>query len=476
MARLISANMSTTDTTLLVTFSVDTEESTSAPTQVILVEHDDVAINFFANGPCFKVGSSWEFRLPLEDADRRRIVQLLKVLDGSGREIEISEPLIFIESEAGKEWRSGDFAKTELAKTEAARQGRYSLTLQVDGAQESDQIFSCVVLVDGLLVTSQLRVPGISVLKLTDSTLGSDAVDVLNSVLGQLGFNSFVSPDAWLTEMRSRRPAVVIHVASIQAPDASAAATASRKLAHQLLDLLALNRGSRGRIIGGVIGTPVTASAGSVQFSGSWIEGAGYQGNLIGGFISGEDPHALLGQWSTVSQDPRLRLWLSLYSDALRDERWDYQLFRCFNLLEGIGKEKLSANAAIIGSDGNPKLQENGQRYTTKHAQGAVFELLRLVASMTNQAESNFAQRGVGPSGDLWDEVGVWTVVRNSVAHRGGLVSAGGETPDAKHAKIEGEIKARGHDQTMGAGVVVLVRSIRSAAEATIRAGLRQII
>ncbi|MFB7757265.1 hypothetical protein ACFC18_48080 [Streptomyces sp. NPDC056121] len=363
----------------------------------------------------------------------------MNILDAVGQEIQISEPLIFLEPETGSEWASGEPARSELAKTEAARKARYSITLEAGDAKTTDQIFSSVILADGLLITSQLRVPGISVLKLTDSTLGSDGATVLNSVLGQLGFEAVISPDAWLTDMRRRRPAVVIHMPSIQAPSASAAATESRKIAHQLLDLLALNRGSRGRIIGGVIGTPVAATS-RVQFAGSWIEGGEYRGNLIGGFISGEDPQALLSQWSAASRDPRLRLWLALYSDALIDERWEYQLFRCFNLLEGVGKEKLPSNAPIIGADGNPKLLVDGQPYTTRHAQGKVFELIRLVASATSQAESNFAQGGA----DLWDEVGVWTAVRNSVAHRGSWSLPEGQTPGAKHAQIEESIKARG--------------------------------
>ncbi|MEU4259910.1 hypothetical protein AB0B42_21385 [Streptomyces fradiae] len=473
MARLVGATLSTREATLVVTCSIDDESNASAPISITLVEHDDVAVNFFANGAGSKVGSSWELRIPLERSDRRRIIQLVKVLDGSGREVEISEPLIFLEPESGGEWPSGEYARSELSGTVAARNRRYSITLQVEDSKATDQIFSSVVLVDGLLITSQLRVPGVSVLKLTDSTLGSDGVAVLNAALEQLGFKSVISPDAWLAEMRRRRPAVVLHMPSIQAANASVAAAESRKIAHQLLDLLALNRGSRGRIIGGAIGTSV-GEAGGVQFLGSWIEGPEYQGNLIGGFISGEDPHALLGQWSAVRRDPRLRLWLSLYSDALMDERWEYQLFRCFNLLEGIGKEKLPSNAAIIGTDGNPKLQENGNPYTTRHAQGKVFELVRLVASTTSQAVSNFAFGGAGVGSDLWDEVGVWTAVRNSVAHRGGWSLPDGATADAKHIQIEESIAARGHDRTMGSGVWALVRSIRSATEATIRAGLVQ--
>ncbi|MFJ4874602.1 hypothetical protein ACIP93_05250 [Streptomyces sp. NPDC088745] len=476
MARLVSATVSTSETSLVVTCSLDTEEGLLVPIQMTLLGHDDVAVNFFANGACSKIGSSWELRVSLESGDRRRIVQIAKIVDGSGQDIAISEPLIFLKPESGNEWHAGDRARRELSEIEAARRQRYAVTLQADDAKATDQIFSSVILADDLLITSQLRIPGISVLKLTDSTLGSDGASVLNSVLGQLGFTAFVSSEAWLSEMRNRRPAVVLHMPSVQAPDAGTAAMASRKAAHQLLDLLALNRGSRGRIIGGVIGTPTSAPSGGMKFSGSWIEGGGYQGNLLGGFIAGEDPHSLLSQWDAVSQDPRLRLWLSLYSDAIMDERWEYQLFRCFNLLEGIGKEKLPSNAAIVGSDGIPKLMANGQKYTTKQAQGKVFELLRLIASMTNQAESNFALRGTGGSGDLWDEIGVWTAVRNSVAHRGSWSLPEGKTPDAKHAQIEQGIKARGHDQTMASGVDALVRSIRNAAEATISAGLRKLI
>jgi hypothetical protein len=64
-----------------------------------------------------------------------------------------------------------------------------------------------------------------------------------------------------------------------------------------------------------------------------WIEHSGYSGNLIGGVIAGEDVHQLQTSWSGLQANPRAQLWVSLYADAVRDPRWDYQSFRCFNLL-----------------------------------------------------------------------------------------------------------------------------------------------
>ncbi|XUL91091.1 hypothetical protein ACQ86D_34375 [Streptomyces galilaeus] len=473
MARVVDPSFTTEGSMLKVAFSVDESEEALSSLAVTLVAHDDIAANFFANGQCLRNGSNWEFEMSLESATSPRVIQLAKVVDERGELVEIGGPEIFVEPVSGGAWTSGDLARSELTKVEAAREARYSLTLKSADATAADPIFTAVALVDGLLITSILRVPGISVLKVTDPTLGSDGVEVLNSALRQLRFTSGISPTAWLADMGRRRPAVVLHMASIQAPNAEAASEKARTVAHQLLNLLALNRGSRGRIIGGAVGSPV-GGAGEIRFSGSWIEGVDYAGNLMGGFISGESPHALLAQWSGASQDARLRLWLSLYSDALTDERWEYRLFRCFNLLEGIGKEALPANAPIVGSDGNPKLQVNGQPYTTRHAQGKVYELIRLVASVTNQMEANFTIGSTGMQGDLWGRVGVWTAVRNAVAHRGSWSIPEGETPDARHAQIEQEIKDLGADQTLDSGAWFLVRSIRNAAESTISAGLQQ--
>ena len=112
-----------------------------------------------------------------------------------------------------------------------------------------------------------------------------------------------------------------------------------------MLDLMTLLRGAAARLIGGVVGQQ--AEPGRYDAHDLWIEHSGYTGNLMGGIISGEDVHGLQGLWSDLRANPRAQLWASLYADAVRDTRWDYQFFRCFNLLEAIADEVVRPNAPL---------------------------------------------------------------------------------------------------------------------------------
>ncbi|MER6976244.1 hypothetical protein [Streptomyces carpinensis] len=454
----------------------DEPKDVSGPIQITFIECDTISNHLFTSGTCRQVDSDWEFRMPLEEATRRRLIRLTALTNGSGSPIEVRQPQLFLEPATPGAWEQGDTAESELARIESEREARYQLTLKADDVTTGDPVFSSVTLVDGILLTANLRVPGINALRLEESSLGSDGVEVLNSVLPQLGFTSAIAPQAWMSDMRRRRPAIVLHMPSVQATDVQSASDVTRKAAHQLLDLLALKRGSRGRIVGGALGLP-DPSTGKIAFSGSWIEGGGYEGNLMGGFVSGEDPAGLFSDWQHMATDPRIQLWLSLYADALSENRWDYRLFRCFNLIEGIAKEVLPRNLRVVDSGGNPILKGDGKPYTVGQAQGAAYELIKKIAHSTNQNLSNFVSHvPTGPASNLWDEVGIWTSVRNSVAHKGSWALPHGTTPDAKHLKVQAEILRRGDGANIAIGAWVVVRSVRTAVESVIRAGFRQMI
>ena len=74
----------------------------------------------------------------------------------------------------------------------------------------------------------------------------------------------------------------------------------------------------------------------------------------MGGPISGEDVHGLQVLWSDLQANPRAQLWASLYADAVRDPRWDYQFFRCFSLLETIADSVVWQNVVVTDTAGNP--------------------------------------------------------------------------------------------------------------------------
>ena len=136
--------------------------------------------------------------------------------------------------------------------------------------------------------------------------------------------------------MRRDRPAVVLEC-RVKADTPEKAGTFGSEVIKRVLDLMTLRRGAAARLIGGVVGQQT--EPGRYDVRTLWIKHSGYTGNLMGGIISGEDVHGLQASWSGLQANPQAQLWASLYADAVRDTRWDYQFFRCFNLLEAIADE-----------------------------------------------------------------------------------------------------------------------------------------
>ena len=93
---------------------------------------------------------------------------------------------------------------------------------------------------------------------------------------------------------------------------------------------------------------------------------------------------------------------MSLYGDALADERWDYRIFRCFNLLEGIAGEILPAGSPVTDESGAPLIQASGRPYTTNEAREKVYELLKHGATRAKQALQNFGSSAGFVGQEAW--------------------------------------------------------------------------
>ncbi|MFC8234826.1 hypothetical protein [Streptomyces sp. NPDC057284] len=473
MTSLVKSSLQSNDSLLTVSLFLDNDEGVTGPLHFTLSEHDEIGITFFMSAACERVkNGGWEFKHPIEPSDRRRLLHLVQVSDAREQVIQIPESQLFFEPTNEGTWRGGDEAEAELKRISDAHEERFSVILTADNSDASDPVYASIVLVDNLLVTARRRIPGMAVIPITGSTLGSDGSQVLNSVLQQFGYKSLIDPDQWLVNMQRRRPAAIMHVEKIRAPTPQVAVAFSRELVREFLDLMALKRGDTPRIIGGVIGG--TDSEGAPQCLGSWMDGSQYTGNLIGGFTAGEDPHSINVHWQAARNDPRIRLWLSLYADALSDERWDYRLFRCFNLLEGIATQLIPSKKKVEDAAGKPRLKVDGKPYTAQEARSKVYLLALLVAEKNNQAASNFTynEKRDGQV-DLWEEVNIWVSVRNSVAHTGSWASPKGQSPTTRQSDIERVMSKRGHDGTLASGAWATVRVIRTVVESTLFAALQ---
>jgi hypothetical protein len=318
-------------------------------------------------------------------------------------------------------WISDEQAQVARQLLEQVREQHFALPLVAPEAAENAPEFYVVAVADNLLLTQEQRVPGMTLSPLAP-VLGDDIRVVLNELLQERGFQQPLDQEEWIQRLRWDRPAVLVECL-VKAESPEAAATFSAEVIRRMLDLKTLRRGAAARLIAGVVGQKTGLDSYGVGHV--WFEHSGYLGNLVGGPISGEDIHGLQREWTGLQANPRAQLWASLYADAVRDTRWDYQFFRCFTLLEAIADEVVSPKKTITDAAGNPRMLPNSKKdpYTTKHARGKVYELLMHMAAQDPKILLlRFVSQPVNtkaPEDQLWDEIGMWVQIRNDVAHEG---------------------------------------------------------
>jgi hypothetical protein len=313
---------------------------------------------------------------------------------------------------------------------------------------------------DDLVITRPQRVPGISLTPAT-TVLGDDVRSVLNDILLQRGFGQHLPKAPWLGRMQSARPAVLIDC-YVKADTAEQARTFGREAIQRLLDLMTLRRGAAARLIAGI----VTGSddPGRCAIRDIWIEHTGYHGNLLGGVIAGEDVHQLQNSWAALQANTRAQFWISLYADAVRDSRWDYQFFRCFSLLEAIADTQVPRGVDILDGAGNlrPLPRDKKKHFTTSGTQGKIYALLTKLA-------------GGAEDDQLWDEVVVWAEIRHEVAHEGAWEPPHqGET--VEHAATRAAIIGKGDDGTFEGGSRAIVKRIRNTVGRVLNAAIHGLL
>ncbi|GAA2734104.1 hypothetical protein [Actinocorallia aurantiaca] len=433
--------------------------------RVALAIHDTLAIQWCADlGVHWTADNCWVGELEVPTGESPRLLQVTQILGLDGRPAVLPQDVLFLEVPGEVVWKTKEPAEAERIRKVEARDRIYNRPLTVPDEDSRTNSFVVLLLVENFLSSREQRVPGIQILPLSGSAIGIDVIETLNACASQIGLAGGLDIDANLRLMSQRRPTALLHVPNVLADTPEAAIREVRRNVLPLLDLIALRRGAKPKALAGIVATKKR-----MQVVGSWIEGIGYTGNLASGFISGEDPTSLFQHWEKASSDARIRLWLSLYSDALADERWDYRFFRCFNLLEGIAQETLPANAPVIDDLGNPAFLNSGRPYTTQQARGKVFMLIKHVASRRSIALSSFA---VNKAGTVWEESELWVAIRNAVAHRGSWEQPSGSAQSARDQRIKGAICNLGHDGSFRNGAVALTSRFRAATEAVLYSAL----
>lgn len=142
-----------------------------------------------------------------------------------------------------------------------------------------------------------------------------------------------------------------------------------------------------------------------------YVEDASYGGNLLGGFISGEDQGQLLAQGAAMRSDPLLRLCVDLYAEALADPSHDARYLRLWSVVETLSGARVPAGQTVMRLDGTTW---PGSHSTTDAAPRA-YALIASVFGPGSVDESS----SVAPASDLYEAVCGWYARRNATGHYG---------------------------------------------------------
>jgi hypothetical protein len=184
-----------------------------------------------------------------------------------------------------------------------------------------------------------------------------------------------------------------------------------------LLELLAYHRNSSGVPFATAI-QMLDPDTGQYTDTRVYPEVELYRGNLMGGFLSGEDQSGLLADYRAMRANPFLGFVLYPHAEAQAEKDLDFAYFRYWNLLETIASERAKAGLPVTDFEGEQILTPDGRPFDTRGARGSVYELVKRGMLEHNQSEQTH-QEARDLSISLWEAIRVWNGFRNATAHHG---------------------------------------------------------
>lgn len=473
MDKMATIELTSTDNHLSVAVSVS-NSCVLHDLSINLVEHTDRDIQFFTSMGLNFDGQHWSGTIDLSGSPRSRLLEVVRLGDFSSNQLLDSVNRIFLEPQSNGRWITGNEAEQERQARHESREAYYGSPLVANGASETDTLYRGVYIYDNILLSQVHRVPGISLVPLQNSSLGSDVISVINDLLPQFGFLDALDTQVWMARMQTEHPAIVLTIHVHATSDESAIATIEGQT-YRLAVLTAFRRMSSPTFRGGVLARRI----GTDQYQGIrwWTGPQTYRGNLLGGFLAGEDQSELLDMWGRLQHRPNVELLMSLYRNALSEASWEYQFFRYYNLLESVGADKYPNSTPVLDLQGHPRLQNNPDQtpYTAAQSRGKVYLLGQEVARSSGLPEDNLIGVTANtPTMTFWEMTNLWVKMRDQIAHRGRWHLAANEVESRRRMRLRIAFENLGGSADAMPGIDKALSDLKELVKMLIRHELRQ--
>ncbi|CAH0327674.1 hypothetical protein SRABI128_06346 [Microbacterium sp. Bi128] len=272
--------------------------------------------------------------------------------------------------------------------------------------------FACII--QGLYLTSDLKLPGVRAFGLDSRPHGQDAEQLTIAMLEKLGWGSSPRQPVWSEMYKRDHPMSVLVYDKVFAASIEEAHTMYATARDELLAVLSLNRGAAGRPIVTCLEQIDGEQVIATKFR---FEHSSYAGNLAGGFLSGESQSDLLMQHSALSHDPLLKLCVDLFREALADPSPDARYFRFWSTLETLAIGRVPGGLPVVRLDGSPWPNESNSSHAAPRVYTLIADALFRGPVTVDEASA------VSPAEDLATAVTHWYARRNATAHYGQFVA-----------------------------------------------------
>ena len=307
---------------------------------------------------------------------------------------------------------------TDKPQTEEELQKEYQEILQkrdidfTKGIGNGANAFTGCIFVKNCKITQVMRLGRYEIFPWNGLSC-NDELAVIRDFLSKNNINSLGNSEKTLKNCENGQPVFIAHFPLIKADTVESAGELMENEVRMLNNLLAVLRDGYPSIFGELL---------IDRKSSKWVYKIitpTYTGNLMGGFISGEDPRLIKKNMQDIKNDRRLQLYLSLYNEARKERRIEFVYFRLWNILETIARSKNFEGNPLRDWQGNIIKNNHGNdRKIQDDAKELVLELIRQVFTSSGLTE-NFLTNGL-EQGLISEMVPIWYRHRNCVVHSGG--------------------------------------------------------